>query len=62
VSLPEIFDEVLEDGLTALGVAVDAAGRARLAAYVERLLFWNRKVNLAADAGAGEDAARHRER
>ena len=59
MSLPEIFDEVLEDGLTALGVAVDAAGRARLAAYVERLLFWNRKVNLTAVTVPAEVAEVH---
>ncbi len=59
MSLPEIFDEVLGEGLTALDVAVDAAGRARLAAYVQRLLFWNRKVNLTAVTAPAEVAEVH---
>ena len=59
VSLPGIFDEVLVEGLAALEVAVDAGGRARLAAYVERLLFWNRKVNLTAVTAPGEVAEVH---
>jgi 16S rRNA (guanine527-N7)-methyltransferase len=46
VVLPESFEEVLTQGLSMLGIAVDTAGRARLAAYAERLLVWNRKVNL----------------
>jgi len=46
VALPAIFEEVLEEGLLALGLTVGPASRARLAAYVERLLVWNRKVNL----------------
>lgn len=48
MALPPIFDEALAEGLAALGVEVDAAGRARLAAFAERLLAWNRKVNLTA--------------
>jgi 16S rRNA (guanine527-N7)-methyltransferase len=48
VALPALFDQVLSDGLTALGVEVSAAGRAKLAAFAEKLLAWNRKVNLTA--------------
>ena len=48
MALPPQFDEVLSAGLAALGVAVDAAGRARLAAYTELLLRWNRRLNLTA--------------
>ncbi len=59
MSLPEIFGEVLGEGLEALGVVVDVAGRARLEAYVERLLFWNRKVNLTAVTEPAEVAEVH---
>lgn len=46
--LPREFHEALETGLRALGIEVDEAGRALLGRYVERLLHWNRKVNLTA--------------
>jgi 16S rRNA (guanine527-N7)-methyltransferase len=48
VVLPATFEEVLSQGLAALGIAVDPASRAKLAFYAERLLAWNRKVNLTA--------------
>ncbi|HUK65510.1 MAG TPA: 16S rRNA (guanine(527)-N(7))-methyltransferase RsmG [Anaeromyxobacteraceae bacterium] len=42
------FDEVLGEGLAAIGVEVDAVGRGRLAVFAERLLRWNARVNLTA--------------
>lgn len=57
--LPPSFDEVLAAGLGALGVACDDAARARLAAFAERLLAWNRKVNLTAITDPAEVAELH---
>ncbi len=48
MALPAEFDEVLDGGLGALGLSVDATARGRLHAYVEALLRWNRRVNLTA--------------
>lgn len=59
MALPVLFDEVLSQALAALGVAVDAGGRARLAAFAERLLAWNRKVNLTAITDPAEVAELH---
>jgi 16S rRNA (guanine527-N7)-methyltransferase len=59
VRLPVAFDEVLDAGLSALGIAVDEEGRRRLRAYGERLLFWNRKVNLTAVTEPAEVAELH---
>lgn len=59
MALPPIFDEVLGEGLAALGVEAAPAARARLAAYVERLLAWNRKVNLTAVTAPAEVAELH---
>lgn len=59
MALPRIFEDVLAKGLVDLGVAVDAAGHARLGAFAERLLAWNRKVNLTAVTAPGEVAELH---
>jgi 16S rRNA (guanine527-N7)-methyltransferase len=59
VALPAVFDEALAEGLEALGLEVDAPARARLAAYAEKLLFWNRKVNLTAVTAPAEVAELH---
>ena len=59
MSLPAVFDEALAEGLAALGVAVDGRGRQRLAAYAEKLLFWNRKVNLTAVTAPADVAELH---
>ncbi len=59
MALPDIFHAVLGEGLATLGVVVDAAGRARLEAFAERLLFWNRKVNLTAVTTPAEVAEVH---
>jgi len=48
VALPPEFDEVLAAGTAALGLTLDGEARRKLSAYVERLLAWNRKVNLTA--------------
>ena len=48
MALPAVFDEVLAEGVAALGVALDDAARTRLAIYAERLLRWNARVNLTA--------------
>jgi 16S rRNA (guanine527-N7)-methyltransferase len=59
VPLPAVFGEVLDDGLSTLGVAVDSTGRARLGAFAERLLAWNRKVNLTAVTAPADVAELH---
>jgi len=48
VALPPEYDEALSAGTEALGLALDGEARRKLAAYVERLLAWNVKVNLTA--------------
>lgn len=53
------FHETLRRGCDALGLAVDDAGRARLAAFVARLLAWNQKVNLTAVTDPAEVAEKH---
>ncbi len=57
--LPPIFRDVLAAGLSALGVSVDPAAEARLALYAERLLAWNRKVNLTAVTDPADVAEVH---
>jgi 16S rRNA (guanine527-N7)-methyltransferase len=59
VALPAIFEEALSQGLEALGIEVAPSSRARLAAYAERLLAWNRKLNLTAVTGPAEVAELH---
>ena len=48
MALPPDYDETLLAGTAALGLALDGEARRKLAAYVERLLAWNVKVNLTA--------------
>ncbi len=57
--LPAAFDEALEAGLRELRVGVDARGMDLLHRYVERLLFWNRKVNLTSVVEPAEVAEVH---
>ena len=59
MSLAAAFAEVLGEGLGALGVQVDGAGLGRLRVYAERLLFWNRKMNLTAVTAPAEVAELH---
>ena len=58
-SLGAGFDETLERGVSALGLALDDAARVRLTRFAERLLFWNRKVNLTAVTDPVEVAEKH---
>jgi 16S rRNA (guanine527-N7)-methyltransferase len=59
MALAPSFDATLAEGLAALEVEVDARGRELLRAYVERLLRWNRKVNLTAVTAPDEVAEKH---
>jgi 16S rRNA (guanine527-N7)-methyltransferase len=53
------FDEVLRAGVKALSLPVDEAALARLGLVAERLLTWNRKVNLTAITDPREVAEKH---
>ena len=55
----EVFDGALAQGCEALGLELDGAARRRLAGFAERLLAWNRKVNLTAVTGPAEVAELH---
>jgi 16S rRNA (guanine527-N7)-methyltransferase len=53
------FEELLRAGIEALGLPVDDAAVARMVRYGERLLAWNRKVNLTAITEPREVAEKH---
>jgi 16S rRNA (guanine527-N7)-methyltransferase len=53
------FAETLASGTRALGVALDGRQRELLARYADRLLAWNRKVNLTAITDPAELAEKH---
>jgi 16S rRNA (guanine527-N7)-methyltransferase len=53
------FDEALSAGLAALGLSVDAAAVTLLSRYADRLLAWNRKVNLTTITAPAEVAEKH---
>jgi 16S rRNA (guanine527-N7)-methyltransferase len=53
------FEEALRRGVEALGLPVDAAARDALGRYADRLLAWNRKVNLTAVTDPVELAEKH---
>lgn len=53
------FHEALARGIVALGLPVDAAARSLLERYADRLLAWNRKVNLTAITAPAELAEKH---
>jgi 16S rRNA (guanine527-N7)-methyltransferase len=53
------FREALDEGLLRFALPVDAAARRRLERYADRLLAWNRKVNLTAITGPAEVAEKH---
>lgn len=55
------FHQTLSSGLVSLGLdaLVDAGARDRLARYADRLLAWNRKVNLTAITDPAEVAEKH---
>jgi 16S rRNA (guanine527-N7)-methyltransferase len=53
------FREALEDGLRALGIALPAGAPEKLERYADRLLAWNRKVNLTAITEPADLAEKH---
>ena len=53
------FDDALAAGLAALGIEVDPTARALLSRYADRLLAWNRKVNLTTITDPAEVAEKH---
>ncbi len=53
------FQEALLRGIEALRLPVDEAARALLERYADRLLAWNRKVNLTAITAPAEVAEKH---
>ena len=59
MALPALFDEVLASGVGALGITIDRSARERLAAFTERLLQWNRRINLTAVTAPAEVAEVH---
>jgi 16S rRNA (guanine527-N7)-methyltransferase len=53
------FDEALRRGLDASGIALAPEALALLARYADRLLAWNRKVNLTSITAPAEVAEKH---
>ena len=53
------FGETLEQGARALGLALSAEAREKLERYGDRLLTWNRKVNLTAITDPADLAEKH---
>jgi 16S rRNA (guanine527-N7)-methyltransferase len=53
------FREALELGIRTFALPVDAPARERLERYADRLLAWNRKVNLTAITDPAEVAEKH---
>jgi 16S rRNA (guanine527-N7)-methyltransferase len=53
------FAETLEQGARALGIDLDGPARGKLERYADRLLAWNRKVNLTAITDPAELAEKH---
>jgi 16S rRNA (guanine527-N7)-methyltransferase len=53
------FQNALQRGIEALGLDVDETGMALLERYADRLLAWNRKVNLTAVTASAEVAEKH---
>jgi 16S rRNA (guanine527-N7)-methyltransferase len=57
--MDRIFDEALRRGLDASGIALAPEALALLARYADRLLAWNRKVNLTSITAPAEVAEKH---
>jgi 16S rRNA (guanine527-N7)-methyltransferase len=57
--MDRIFDEALRRGLDASGIALAPGAVALLARYADRLLAWNRKVNLTSITAPAEVAEKH---
>jgi 16S rRNA (guanine527-N7)-methyltransferase len=53
------FREALESGARSLGLALSPDARGRLERFADRLLAWNRKVNLTAITAPAEVAEKH---
>jgi 16S rRNA (guanine527-N7)-methyltransferase len=53
------FDEALRRGLDTFGIALPAGAEPLLARYADRLLAWNRKVNLTSITAPAEVAEKH---
>ena len=53
------FRDALDEGLARFALPVDAAAREKLTRYADRLLAWNRKVNLTAITAPAEVAEKH---
>jgi 16S rRNA (guanine527-N7)-methyltransferase len=53
------FDEALQRGLEAFGIALPPGASGLLARYADRLLAWNRKVNLTSITAPAEVAEKH---
>src|SRR5512133_3710520 len=57
--MDRVFHEALERGIEALSLKVTFTHRELLARYADRLLAWNRKVNLTAITAPAELAEKH---
>jgi 16S rRNA (guanine527-N7)-methyltransferase len=57
--MDQVFDEALRRGLSAFGLPVPEDARALLHRYADRLLAWNRKVNLTSITAPAEVAEKH---
>jgi len=57
--MDRVFEQVLRSGVVALGLSVDEPAIARLIRFGERLVAWNRKVNLTAITDPAEMAEKH---
>ena len=57
--MDRIFDEALRRGLEAFRIELPEGARPLLERYADRLLAWNRKVNLTAVTAPGEVAEKH---
>jgi 16S rRNA (guanine527-N7)-methyltransferase len=57
--MDRVFEQVLRSGIVALGLSVDEPAIARLIRFGERLVAWNRKVNLTAITDPAEMAEKH---
>ncbi len=57
--MDQAFEQLLRAGADALGLALDEAAVGRMVRYADRLLAWNRKVNLTAITDPREVAEKH---
>jgi 16S rRNA (guanine527-N7)-methyltransferase len=57
--MDRVFEQVLRSGIEALALPVDEAAVALLVRFAERLVTWNRKLNLTAITEPAEMAEKH---